>query len=121
MTHTARSFEDLVIWQRAHTLVLAVLRSTNGFPREIRFELTSQLRRAAVSVASNIAEGHSRRGDRAFASFVDVAVGSAGELEYLLLLARDLGCLDKERHAALSLSTRELRRMLSAFRRKLEQ
>ena len=110
-----------MIWQRAHALTIDVMRATLGFPREIRFELTSQLRRAVVSIPSNIAEGHSRRSDRAFASFLDMSTGSAGETEYLLLLLRDLGYLERDRSATLCSSAREVRRMLSAFRNNLEE
>ena len=110
-----------MIWQRAHALTLDVLRATLGFPREIRFELTSQLRRAVVSIPSNIAEGHSRRGDKAFASFLDVSTGSAGETEYLLLLLHDLGYLERRSYAPLRSATREVRRMISGFRLKLAQ
>ena len=120
MASRVRDFQDLAVWQRAHALTLQVLRATAGFPRELRFELTSQLRRAVVSIPSNIAEGHARRASRAFASFLDIAVGSAAETTYLLLLARDLGHLPREDYAPLAQEAVELRRMLSALRRKIE-
>ena len=121
MVVTPRDFRDLLIWQRAHALVLVVMQLTREFPREVRYELASQLHRAAISVAANIAEGHTRRGNKAFAAFLDIATASAAEVEYLLLLARDLGYLPQERHEPLDAEVYELRRMMSGLRRKLTQ
>ena len=120
MTVRARDVRDLEVWQRAHALVMEILTATRDFPRELRFELTSQLRRSAVSMAANIAEGHARRSSRAFASFLDVAVGSAAETAYLVLLAHDLGYLASEKYRRLDDELARLRRMLSVFRRRLE-
>ena len=121
MATRARDVRDLEVWQRAHALVIEIITATRDFPRELRFELTSQLRRSAVSMTSNIAEGHARRSGRAFASFLDIAVGSAAETTYLLLLAHDLGHLSTEKYRKLDDELARLRRMLSAFRRRLEQ
>ena len=82
-----RDFRELKVWQKAHRFVLDLYRHTQGFPAEERFGLTVQLRRAAVSVASNIAEGCGREGERDFARFLSIAGGSASEVEYQLLLA----------------------------------
>ena len=87
----ARTFEDLVVWQKAHAFVLGVYRLTADFPREEVYGLTSQLRRAAVSVPANIAEGFKRRGHSDKARFMNVAEGSLEEARYCLLLSRDLG------------------------------
>jgi four helix bundle protein len=86
-----KDFRQLQVWQRAHTFVLELYRETNSFPREELYGLTSQVRRASVSIPSNIAEGCGRRGDAKFARFCQIAMGSASEAEYQLLLARDLG------------------------------
>jgi len=90
----ARSFEDLVVWQRAHQFVLLVYRLTKGFPDTEKFGLTSQLRRAAVSIPANIAEGFKKRGKADKARFLNTAQGSAEECRYYLILCRDLGYAD---------------------------
>jgi len=87
----ARTFEDLVVWQKAHQFVLTVYRFTEQFPNEERFGLTSQLRRAAVSIPANIAEGFKKRGKADKARFLNIAQGSVEECRYHLILARDLG------------------------------
>lgn len=89
-----RAYERLDAWRRCHELVLAVYRSTQVFPRGELYGLTSQTRRAAVSAATNIAEGSAKRGPAEFARFLDIAIGSLNELAYLLHLERDLGLLD---------------------------
>ena len=114
-----KEFRTLKVWRKAHELVLAVYRSTSRFPPEERYGLTSQLRRAAVSVPSNIAEGCGREGDRDFARFLSIAGGSASEAEYQLLLARDLGYLSEERHRPLDAQINEVKRMLNSFIRTL--
>jgi four helix bundle protein len=111
---------ELRAWQRAHELVLDVYRLTRSFPPEERYGLTSQLRRAATSVASNIVEGCGRPSDRDFRRFVGYAVGSSNEVEYQLLLSRDLGWLSHAEHAALAERVIEARRMLVALVRKLD-
>jgi four helix bundle protein len=86
----ARSFRELVVWQRAMQLTVAVYRLTQGFPREEIYGLTSQIRRAAVSVPSNIAEGHGRLSGREFRQFLGIARGSNFELQTQLEIARAL-------------------------------
>jgi len=86
-----RRFEDLEVWRKAHALVLAVYRATAAFPSEERFGLVSQMRRAAVSVAANIAEGAKRRTARDQLNFYNTAQASLEELRYYLILTRDLG------------------------------
>jgi four helix bundle protein len=114
-----RDFHELKVWQKAHHFALNLYRHTQQFPAEERFGLTSQLRRAAVSVPSNIAEGCGREGDRDFARFLSIAGGSASEAEYQLLLARDLGYLPEERHRPLDAQINEVKRMLNSFIRTL--
>lgn len=91
MNSPARSFKDLVVWQKAHQLVLEVYRFTQSFPSEERFGLTSQLRRAAVSVPANIAEGFPKRSANDKVRFFNIAQGSLEEVHYYLILAKDLG------------------------------
>ena len=82
-----QSFRNLKVWEKAHRLTLDVYRSTKMFPRDETYGLTSQIRRAAGSIGANIAEGSCRKGDCEFSRFLQIAMGSASELEYHLLLA----------------------------------
>lgn len=90
MEESAKKFQDLIVWQHAHKWVLGVYAITKTFPKEELFGLTSQLRRAAVSVPANIAEGFKRRSDNDKARFYNIAQGSLEECRYYLLLANDL-------------------------------
>jgi len=87
----ARSFRDLVLWQKAHDFVLRVYRFTSDFPNSERYGLTSQFRRAAVSIAANIAEGFRKRGKADKVRFLNIAEGSIEECRYYLILSQDLG------------------------------
>jgi four helix bundle protein len=86
----ARNFQDLVVWQKAHELVLDVYRLTRSFPKEETYGLTSQLRRSAVSIAANIAEGFKKKGRNDKLRFLNIAQGSLEETRYYLILSRDL-------------------------------
>jgi len=114
-----QSFRDLKVWQKAHDLTRRVYQGTSRFPAEERFGLTSQIRRASVSIGANIAEGCTRGSDRDFARFLHIALGSASELEYLLLLARDLELLPKAPYDVLNKNVVEVKKMLSALLHKL--
>ena len=87
----SRTFKDLIVWKKAHQWVLKIYRFTSSFPTREQFGLTSQLRRAAISIPANIAEGFKRRGNPDKARFYNIAQGSIEECRYYLLLARDLG------------------------------
>ncbi len=115
-----RAFRELSVWQKAHSLTLSVYRATAGFPRGELFGLTSQLRRSCSSVAANIAEGCGRNGEADFRRFCSIAMGSASELEYHLLLAKDLDLLSTGEHDRLSTQTTEVKRMLTGLMRKLK-
>ena len=114
------SYRDLIVWQKAMTLAKLVYGLTQNFPPDEKFGLTSQMRRAAVSIPSNIAEGQARRGSREFIQFIAQAEGSLAELDTQLTLATGLGYTDPSRAANLIALIEELRRMLNALRRKLE-
>ena len=94
MRAPAKTFEDLIVWQKAHVFVLSAYRISGGFPRFEHYGLTSQFRRAAVSIAANIAEGFKKRGRADKARFLNVAQGSLEECRYYLILIRDLGYAD---------------------------
>ena len=109
----AKCFQDLIVWQKAHVFTLEVYASTRGFPKEEIYGLTAQFRRAAVSIAANIAEGFRKRSKADKARFFNMAEGSLEECRYYLILAHDLGHMDKRALWALS---DELGRLLNAYR-----
>ena len=108
----ARTFQDLVVWRKAHELVLAVYSFTAGFPKTETYGLALQMRRAAVSVPANIAEGFRRRGKADKARYMNMAEGSLEESRYFLILAKDLGYGDT---SSLTTSLEEVSRMLNAY------
>ena len=114
-----RDFHQVKVWAKAHRLVLNVYRATQRFPSEERFGLTLQLRRAAVSVPSNIAEGCGRSGERELAHFMNIAAGSISEVEYQLILARDLGYVPHDSYNQLNEQVNEVKRMLNSFLQQL--
>ncbi len=115
----ARDFRKITGWQRACALTLRICRATSGFPGDERFGLVSQMRRACASMPTNVAEGCGRSTSNELARFIDIATGSASEVEYQLLLAKDLAYLPKDQHTNLSTEVIEIRRMLLAFNKKL--
>jgi four helix bundle protein len=110
-----QDFKQLKVWQKSHLLVVRIYSATATFPEPERYGLTSQMRRAAASVPANIAEGCGRAGNAEFRQFLYTSVGSASELEYFLLLARDLHLLTEKQHEALDASIREIKRMLAGL------
>ncbi len=115
-----RDFKMLMVWQKAHQLVLAIYKATAAFPKEEMYGLASQIRRAAASIPANIAEGCGREGNAELAHFLRISLGSASELEYHLLLVRDLGLLTNSDYEALSGDVTQVKRMLTSFIRKLK-
>jgi four helix bundle protein len=115
-----KDFRKIVAWQKAHQMVLGIYRETARFPKTKLYGLTSQLRRAAASVPANIAEGCGRRGDAELARFCDISLGSASEIQYHLLLARDLQYLADDAYETLDQAVTEIKRMLTAFVQKLK-
>jgi four helix bundle protein len=114
-----KDFRNLTVWRRAHILTLDVYRVTARFPVHECFGLTAQLRRACASVGANIAEGCGRAGGGDFARFLQVAMGSATEADYHVLLARDLGLLDRGAYEALAQPLGEIQRMLASLIRRI--
>ena len=107
-----QDFKDLKVWEKAHVLTMNVYEATRAFPRSEDFGLTAQVRRSCASIPTNIAEGCGRNSRNEFAQFLHIAIGSANEVEYQLILARDLGYLAPARHPALDQQVAEVRRML---------
>jgi four helix bundle protein len=116
-----KDFRSLHVWQKAHQLTLLAYDVTRRFPKEEVYGLTSQIRRCAASVAANIAEGCGKRGNAEFQRFLGISAGSASELEYHFLLARDLGLLNHNEYDRLNGSIVEVKRMLASLVRKVEQ
>ena len=114
-----KDFRQLQVWQKAHELTLAVYRLTATFPRHELYGLTTQLRRSASSIPANLAEGCGRTGDAELARFCSIAMGSASELDYHLLLARDLKLINVTNYAQLAQQTTEVKRMLTGLIQKL--
>ncbi len=116
-----RNFKELLVWQKAHNFVLALYKLTYHFPREELYGLTSQIRRAAMSVPTNIAEGCGRDSNVEFQRFLAIALGSASEVEYQLLLAKDLGFIVAADYDRLYSMLGEVQRMLSALFQKVKE
>ncbi|MFH0992511.1 MAG: four helix bundle protein [bacterium] len=114
-----KSYQDLVVWQKAMELVEMVYRATKLFPKEELYGLTSQLRRAVVSIPSNIAEGHSRKSTAEFRNFISIAQGSKAEAETQIMIAQRLGYLSLEQSAQILSLLTEISKMLSSLRQKL--
>jgi four helix bundle protein len=110
-----RNYKDLQVWSKAHALTLELYRATRRFPAEERFGLTGQIRRASLSIGANLAEGCGRRSDGELARYVQIALGSATELSYHLLVARDLGLLEAVAYERLLAQADEVMRMLAAL------
>jgi four helix bundle protein len=110
-----KDFRQLKVWERSHQLALAVYKATKEFPKEELYGLTSQLRRSSMSAPTNIAEGCGLNTDKGFARFLQIAMGSASETEYQLLLAYDLGFLNKAQYDKLNSDVTEVKRMLASL------
>jgi four helix bundle protein len=114
-----KDFRELKVWEKAHKLTLAVYKYTATFPKNELYALTSQIRRSCASIPANIAEGCGRQGDAELARFLQIAMGSASELEYHLLLARDLTFLDGSDYECLNNDVTDVKRMLTSLIKKL--
>ncbi|HYL82021.1 MAG TPA: four helix bundle protein [Candidatus Acidoferrum sp.] len=115
-----KDFRRLKVWQKAHFLTLKVYEATRTYPKEELYGLTAQMRRSSSSIPTNIAEGCGRGGDVEFARFLQIAMGSASELEYELILSRDLHYLNLDEYEHLNQDTIEVKRMLAPFIGKLK-
>ena len=115
-----RNFKDLVVWEKAHGLTLELYAVTRTFPKEELYGITNQIRRAAASIGANLAEGCGRRTDGEFGRFLLIAMGSASELTYHLLLARDLHLLRETDYVRLDGQLAEVRRMLTSLTMKVK-
>lgn len=115
-----KDYRDLKVWQRSHAFTLTIYRITAEFPTIELYGLAGQMRRASASIPTNIAEGCGRGSDPELRRFLSIALGSACELDYQILLATDLGYIAPERSIPLSAEILELRKMLGGFVQKLK-
>jgi four helix bundle protein len=115
-----KDFKKQKVWQKSHQLTLEIYKATKAFPRDELYRMTSQIRRSCASIPANIAEGCGRSSEIEFCRFLQIAMGSATELEYHLLLAHDLGFLKDQDYEHLSKETTEVKQMLTSFIRKLK-
>ncbi|MFV9672313.1 MAG: four helix bundle protein [Acidimicrobiia bacterium] len=111
-----RNYKRFEIWKQGHELVLSVYDVCRRFPSEERYGLVSQMRRAAVSVPANIAEGSGRPSSADFARFLGIALGSLSEVDYYVVVARDLGYIDDATARSLNSQIADVRRMMTRFR-----
>jgi four helix bundle protein len=115
-----KNFRDLQVWEKAHSLTLASYKVTNEFPKQEMYGMSSQIRRCAASIPANIAEGCGKRGNGEFQRYLNIAAGSASELEYHFLLAHDLKFVNEADYRDLNDRVVEVKRMLAALARKVE-
>ena len=115
-----RDFKQLKVWEKAHQFTLAIYQITGKFPKNELYGLTSQLRRAAASIPTNIAEGYGRSGQAERNHFLNIALGSTCEAEYLLLLSKDLGYIPKAEYCNCNKNLEEIRKMLMSLYNKIK-
>jgi len=116
-----KNFKDLIIWQRSHQLTLGIYKASASFPAEEKFGLTSQIRRASASIPTNIAEGCGRQSDAELHRFLIIAMGSASELEYQFILAKDLLYLSESSFLLLNNELMEIKKMLNVYIQKVKR
>ena len=116
-----RDFKKLQVWEKAHALTLAVYKKTDNFPKSEMIGLTSQIRRAVVSIPTNIAEGCGRRSKKEFLYFLNIAFGSASELQYLIFLSSELNYLDQIQGKQFLCEITEIKKMLFSLIKRIEQ
>jgi four helix bundle protein len=115
-----KDFRSLKVWEKAHELTLKIYKITDSFPKQEIYGVTNQIRRAAVSIPTNIAEGCGKDTDPELKRYCLIAMGSSSELEYLLLLAHDLKYFSEEDYQQTQSQIIEIRKMLNAFIQKLK-
>lgn len=114
-----QNYKDLLVWKRAHEFTLHIYQLVLSFPKEEMYNLTSQLKRSSLSIAINIAEGTGRFSQKDLAHFLQISLGSCHEVEYLLLLSRDLGFIENDIYDALNNEINEIKAMLISLIKKV--
>lgn len=115
-----RDYRKLLVWQKSHELVLTVYKSSKNFPKDEQYGLISQLRRSSISVPSNIAEGCGRTSQSQFAHCLNIAMGSASELEYQIILSKELGYINNQNFKELLFKVKEVKQMLTSLYNKVK-
>ncbi|MBF0430459.1 MAG: four helix bundle protein [Fibrobacteria bacterium] len=115
-----QSFKQLKVWEKSHSLVLKIYQITNGFPKEENYGLISQIRRSSSSIPMNIAEGCGKDTDAEFCRFIGIANGSASEVEYQLLLSKDLKYIGLPKFNELNVEITEIKKMLTSLMKRLK-
>ncbi len=115
-----QDYKKLIVWQKAHELTLKIYKATETLPKSEMYGITSQLRRASSSIPANVAEGSGRKSKNEFKQFLVIAAGSASEVEYYLLLAKDLNYIEQNIFTKLSQIVSEIRKMLFGLIEKLK-
>ncbi len=110
-----KDYKKFIVWQKSHQLVLDIYKHTSSFPKEEIYGLTSQIRRSASSIPTNIAEGSGRKTDGDFSRFLTISAGSASELSYQVLLSYELGYITVENYTTLDNNLTEIMKMLNSF------
>ena len=116
-----KSFRDLIVWQKAHQLILASYKATKTYPKDELYGLTSQIRRAIVSVAANIVEGYKRNTDKQTLQFLNISDASFEEFKYLMLLSRDLDFITNCKYEEIFTNSEEVGRLLSGFQKSFKK
>lgn len=116
-----RDFRQLWVWEASHCLVLEIYKVSAGFPKEELFGLTNQMRRSASSISTNIAEGCGRGSNQDYARFLQIAMGSAYELDYQLLLSKDLGYINTSKYDEINAKIDSAKRQLAALLQKVRK
>lgn len=110
-----KSFTDLITWQKAHQLVLSIYIVTKSYPKEEIYSLVDQMRRCAISITSNIAEGFSRKSYKEKVQFYSMALGSSTELQNQLLVSKDVGYIDSEKFQEIAIQTVEVNKLINGL------
>lgn len=110
-----RDYQKYIVWQKSHQFVLEIYRITKFFPKEELFALTNQMKRSSSSIPTNIAEGCGRDSDKDFCKFLFIAYGSANELEYQIILSRDLNFINSDESEKLLIQIEEIKKMLNSL------
>ena len=110
-----KTFKELIVWQKSHKLVLEVYKATSGFPKQEVYALTSQIRRASVSIAANIAEGYKKKTKPNKLNFLNISEGSLEEVKYYLILSKDLEFISEKEFVNLENLTEEVGRLITGY------
>lgn len=116
-----QDFKKIKVWEKSHQLALEIYRLTSSFPNSEMYGIVQQMRRAVYSIPANIAEGSCRKSDKDFSRYLHISLGSANELEYFVLLSKDLNYIDESKYQIFNDQINEIKKMLSSFIKKLQK